>query len=129
MAEPRVGVGALITDDDGRVLLVQRRREPEAGCWGFPGGKVDFGETLRAACAREIAEELGVEIAVDEVIRLIDQIDFVAGMHWVAPVYRCRILAGEAANREPQAIAAIGWFAADALPAPLTQAAHETLSA
>lgn len=125
--QPRVGVGAMITDDQGRLLLVHRRREPEAGCWGLPGGKVDFGERVADTCAREIQEELGVEIEVGDLVCLVDQIDVEAGTHWVSPVFRARIVAGEPSNREPQALAAIGWFARDDLPAPLTLSTRRAL--
>lgn len=46
------------------VLVAQRVRPPElAGRWELPGGKVAAGETERAALARELAEELGLEVA------------------------------------------------------------------
>jgi ADP-ribose pyrophosphatase YjhB (NUDIX family) len=124
---PRVGVGALIIDDEGRVLLVHRRRMPEADHWGLPGGKVDFGETIAATCAREILEELGVVIAVGDLACVVDQIDLAGGTHWVAPVFHARIVEGEPANQEPEAISEIGWFAPDALPAPLTLSAGRAL--
>src|ERR1700704_4955723 len=127
MSQPRVGVGALITDDLGRVLLVKRRREPEANHWGIPGGKVDFGERLVDTCAREIQEEVGVEIEVGDLVCLVDQIDVEAGTHWVAPVFRARIVAGEPSNREPEALAAVGWFALGELPAPLTLSTRRAL--
>ncbi|MGK9166432.1 NUDIX domain-containing protein [Inquilinus limosus] len=126
---PRLGVGAFIRDAEGRLLLVQRRREPEAGHWGLPGGKVDFGETVEAAVLREIEEELGVVLRLDGLLCLVDQIDRAAGSHWVAPVYRAAIAVGEPANREPAALAAIGWFALDALPQPLTLATRVAMEA
>lgn len=126
-AQPRVGVGALIEDAQGRVLLVKRRRDPEAGHWGIPGGKLDYGELTTDCCAREIREELGVEIAVGELVCLVDQIGVPGGGHWVAPVYRGRITAGEPANQEPAAIAEIGWFAVAALPQPLTLSTRKAL--
>jgi 8-oxo-dGTP diphosphatase len=126
---PRLGVGAFIRDPAGRLLLVQRRRTPEAGHWGLPGGKVDFGETVEAAVLREIEEELGVALRLDGLLCLVDQIDRTAGTHWVAPVWRAAIAAGEPVNREPKALAAIGWFALDALPQPLTLATRVALKA
>jgi len=57
-----VGCGAAILRD-GKLLLVQRLTEPEAGCWGLPGGKVDPFEPLAQAARREIEEELGILIA------------------------------------------------------------------
>ena len=67
---PRVGCGALIQDANNRILLVKRLRDPEAGCWGFPGGKVDFGETVEAAICREITEELGISITLTGLARI-----------------------------------------------------------
>ena len=128
-AAPRVGVGAFITDAAGRLLLVRRRRPPEADHWGLPGGKVDFGETIAATCALEILEELGVEIAVGQLICVVDQIDLAEGSHWVAPVFDARIVAGEPVNREPQALWEIGWFAPGDLPAPLTLSTRRALAA
>jgi 8-oxo-dGTP diphosphatase len=43
---PRVGVGVLLVDESGRLLLTLRRRPPEAGCWSIVGGKLDYFETL-----------------------------------------------------------------------------------
>ncbi|WP_428394769.1 NUDIX hydrolase [Lichenicoccus sp.] len=42
---------------DGAVLLVQRRNAPDAGLWGYPGGKIEGGETIIAAALRELHEE------------------------------------------------------------------------
>ena len=54
-------VAAVLTQPDGRVLLAQRPQgKVYAGYWEFPGGKVEPGETLEAALARELHEELGI---------------------------------------------------------------------
>ncbi|MBV7410054.1 NUDIX domain-containing protein [Maritimibacter sp. DP1N21-5] len=45
---------------EGRVLLVRRRNPPDAGLWGFPGGKVDPGEHAGSAAVRELFEETGI---------------------------------------------------------------------
>ena len=65
-------------------LLVRRRRDPEAGCWGLPGGKVDPFEPVADAAAREINEELGIIIRPSELLCLVDQIDRTEGHHWIA---------------------------------------------
>jgi len=54
---------AVLTQPDGRVLLAQRPAgKPYAGYWEFPGGKVEPGESLEAALARELHEELGIVV-------------------------------------------------------------------
>ncbi|WFE21630.1 NUDIX hydrolase [Solwaraspora sp. WMMD937] len=61
MATPRVAAGALFFDDAGRILLV---RPTYKNHWDIPGGYVEPGESPRAACVREIHEELGLVIDV-----------------------------------------------------------------
>jgi len=60
-------VDLLISDSKGRVLLIKRKKEPAAGQWWFPGGRVHFGETRAAAATRKLNEECGLEaISVEE---------------------------------------------------------------
>jgi len=125
---PRVGCGAAILRD-GKLLLVERRRPPEAGHWGLPGGKVDPFEAVPAAVAREIAEELGLTIVPRRLLCVVDYIDRTAGEHWVAPTYLVEDAVGEPAIQEPEALAGLGWFALDALPARLTRATIVALEA
>jgi len=56
-----VGVGAIITDNQGRLFLARRGPESknERGLWEFPGGSVEFGETMADALRREMREEFG----------------------------------------------------------------------
>ena len=63
MNAPPLLVAAAVIVESGRVLLTQRKRGTHlAGAWEFPGGKVEPGEDPRAALARELREELGVEV-------------------------------------------------------------------
>ncbi|MFG1883779.1 NUDIX domain-containing protein [Micromonospora sp. NPDC049102] len=61
MATPRVAAGALFFNDEGHVLLVRPSYKKH---WDIPGGYVEPGESPRAACIREIQEELGLTPAV-----------------------------------------------------------------
>lgn len=58
---PQIAVSAGIFRD-GKILLVRRAREPSNGVYTFPGGRVEFGESLTEALLREVREETGLEI-------------------------------------------------------------------
>lgn len=129
LPRPEAGCGAAILDDDGRLLLIQRLKEPEAGAWGLPGGKVDFGERAEDTARREIAEELGIEIELTGLACIAETIDKGDGRHWVAPVYEARLVAGEPRVMEPEKHGGWGWFALDDLPDHLTTPALDYLAA
>ena len=114
---------------DGQILLMRRLKAPEAGCWGIAGGKVDLYETAAEAARREIAEELGVKIAADQLLCLVDQIDREAGEHWLSPVFLAERFDGEPVILEPHKHADLGWFDLNAPPEPLTAAAAAAIAA
>ena len=62
-----VGVGVAVIDQ-GRILLVRRANDPGRGLWAVPGGKVDMGERLTEAAAREVREETGLLVEVGELV-------------------------------------------------------------
>jgi ADP-ribose pyrophosphatase YjhB (NUDIX family) len=70
---PIVGVGGVIFDGDS-VLLAKRGQEPAKGTWSLPGGAVELGEKVIDALKREIREEVGIEIEVGGLIRVLDRI-------------------------------------------------------
>jgi 8-oxo-dGTP diphosphatase len=85
-----VVAGAVIAES--RVLVAQRLRPPElAGRWELPGGKVAAGETETEALARELAEELGIDVAVGQ--RLGD--DIALNATTTLRAYRVSLIRGE----------------------------------
>ena len=116
----RVVAGAILRD--GRVLSAQRPMGTSstiAGMWELPGGKVDSGETDQQALARELMEELGVQVRVGSFLaeHAIQQATRV--IHLLA--YQCELLAGEPTALEhaelrwlsPDELRSVPWAAGD----------------
>lgn len=117
-ARPVPGVGALIIDN-GRILLVERGREPLKGYWSIPGGAVETGEPLQEALRREVREETGLEVEIVHLIEVFERImkgsDGVAEYHYILIDYICRPTGGtlQAADDASRA----QWFTQDEVAA------------
>ncbi len=99
-----VAACALI-DTDGRVLIARRPEgKAMAGLWEFPGGKVEPGESPEETLARELHEELGVEICVPCLSPLIFASHGYENFHLLMPLYACRKWTGLPVAREGQAL-------------------------
>ncbi len=99
----RVVVGAAVVRDGERVLVAQRTRGSHlSGCWEFPGGKAEPGETPAEAVRREVLEEVGLEVGRLEVIDAVEHAyeDRVVELTF----FSCAVLSGEVASREGQAL-------------------------
>lgn len=83
---------------DGQVLLVRRTNPPDAGLWGFPGGKIEHGETIEAAAVRELFEETGVRAEAGPVFTAVDAMDRASSgelhAHYVLIAVLCRWISG-----------------------------------
>ena len=73
-ASPIVGVGAVIWNAQHEIVLIRRGQEPRLGEWSIPGGKVEWGEGLREALLREVREETGLGVEIENLIDVVDSI-------------------------------------------------------
>ncbi|MDG7010254.1 MAG: NUDIX domain-containing protein [Nitrososphaerota archaeon] len=73
MTPPRrivLGAGTVV-HRDGRLLVVKRANDPHRGLWGFPGGRVEAGETPMDAALRETMEEVGLEVEIEGIFDVV----------------------------------------------------------
>ncbi|HEX3500564.1 MAG TPA: (deoxy)nucleoside triphosphate pyrophosphohydrolase [Stellaceae bacterium] len=99
-------VAVALVDVDGRILLAQRPAgKSMAGLWEFPGGKVQSGEIPEAALIRELAEELGIDVAASCLAPFTFASHGYADFHLLMPLYVCRKWQGAVTPREGQGLA------------------------
>jgi ADP-ribose pyrophosphatase YjhB (NUDIX family) len=89
---PVLAVSAIVLDDDDRLLVVERGKPPGEGQWSVPGGKVERGEHIVAAVAREVFEETGLTVEVGALIEVVERI--AASYHFVILTHVARITGG-----------------------------------
>ncbi len=128
MKQPRLGCGVVVLRD-GKLLLIQRLKAPEAGSWGLPGGKIDWMEPAEHAAARELLEETGLTAGPLSLLCAADHIDPAEDEHWLAPVFLSLEAVGEPVLLEPSKHAALGWFNPADPPERLTLTARAAIAA
>ncbi|MEU6986540.1 NUDIX hydrolase [Streptomyces sp. NPDC046324] len=116
-AQASLGVGVVVTDEDGRVLLGLH----PGGAWELPGGKVDPGESIEAAAVRELAEETTLVAGVTDVEIIGILLDSLTSTELtrLTAVAVVRAFSGTPAVAEPDKIRSWEWTALDDLPRPL----------
>jgi 8-oxo-dGTP diphosphatase len=84
-------VVAVIIDDDERVLLTRRNIAPFKDMWVMPGGKIELGEPILKALHREVREEVGLEVEVEDLVDVFEHLSPGADNdHFIILYYRCR---------------------------------------
>lgn len=122
-AYPKVGVGVIVIKEvDGKqyVMMHQRRGEHAEGHWGTGGGHLEVGESLKEGALRELAEEAGTDLVIDDV-RFLGVMNFteMAPKHYVDISFVARWVSGEPVNQSPRETSDWQWFPMDDLPSPL----------
>jgi len=115
-ATPKVGVAAIVGDEDGKLLLIQRA---DSGVWLYPTGWADIGYSASEVAVKEVKEETGIDC---EVVRFIGLLDGLRLGFTRVPMYlmqfHCRATGGEL-KPHPLEASAVGFFSEDELPWPL----------
>ena len=106
----KIEVVAAILHRDGAYFATQRGYGEFEGMWEFPGGKIEPGESRESALKREIQEELGIDITIDNYLCTTDY-DY-PSFHLTMHCYLCSIVSGEIELREHKSAR---WLTADLL--------------
>jgi len=98
---PLVGL-AVIIQKEGKVLLGKRKNSHGEGCWGFPGGHLEYGESFEECAQRETLEETGLEIKNLKSGITTNDIFEKEEKHYVTVFMICDYLSGNVEIREPE---------------------------
>jgi 8-oxo-dGTP diphosphatase len=125
---PRVPcVGAIVKDEAGRLLLIQRGHEPETGRWSLPGGRIEPGETDPQAVVRETREETGLQVTCGALVGSVERPGLRGAVLDIRD-YSATVTGGTLTAGDDAADAR--WVSpADLAGLPLTSGLAETLSA
>jgi ADP-ribose pyrophosphatase YjhB (NUDIX family) len=101
-------VGAVVSADDGAVLLIRRGRAPGRGRWSLPGGRVEPGEDERAAVVREVREETGLRVRPERLLGRV-RLPGPPGVVFEVADYTCRLESPPADARAGDDAEAVAW--------------------
>lgn len=115
---PRIGIGVMIENERGELLMGLRQGSHGSGEWCFPGGHLEFSETLADSARREVREETGLEIGKLDLISLADEMRYIKsdGKHYVNIGFKGEFIGGEPKLMEPDKYKEWRWFNKNELP-------------
>lgn len=108
---PKIVVGCFILNDKLEILLVKSYKWP--GKWVVMGGHIEWGESIAEACAREVKEEVGLDVKFVRVIKPVEFIfspDFHAKKHFIGLQSECRLIGGPIPKIDHNEIQEACWF-------------------
>jgi 8-oxo-dGTP diphosphatase len=114
---PGIGVAVIIIKDN-RVLLGKRKNSHGEGTWAFPGGHLEWNESIESCATREVWEETGIHIQNIRFETFTNDIFQQEEKHYVTLFVRAEYESGELELKEPDKCEQWSWFEWDKLPAP-----------
>ena len=115
---PYIGVGVMVWKGE-YLLLGKRINTNSEDSWQFPGGHLEFGETVSSCAMREVAEEVGIDITQIKHLGYTNDVFTTSGRHYVTLFVSARYAGGEVTVMEPDKCEVWDWFKCDELPQPL----------
>ena len=116
---PRVGLGIIIEDGKGKILIAKRTTK-HAPKYSIPGGKLERGETFEQGAIREVQEEHGITIINPKVIAVTNNLETYAeeGVHFISIILLAKSFEGKPEIMEPHKCSEILWVDPRKLPQP-----------
>lgn len=116
---PRIGLGIIIVNKEGRILI-GKRRGSHAQKYSIPGGHLEMGETFEIGATREIKEETDLDIFEPKVIAVTNNLETFKeeGKHYISIILLVRKYSGELKNLEPEKCEGWIWCDPHKLPKP-----------
>ncbi len=115
-ATPKVAVGAIVGNDKGQILLVQRR---DSGVWLYPTGWADAGYSASEVVVKEVKEETGIDVKPTRLIAVFDGLRRGFGsIALYSLIFQCQVIGGQL-QAHPLECSDVGWFDEQNLPEPL----------
>ena len=118
MERPKIGVGVCLIKDN-KVLMGKRLNSHGQGQWAFPGGHLEFGETLLECAQREVAEETGLTIANIRRGPFTEDFFIAENKHYITIIMMADWVSGEPHVLEPHKCEKWEWHSLEKLPSPL----------
>jgi len=115
---PQIGVGAIVIKNN-KILLGKRKKSHGVGGWQFPGGHLEFGETIEDCAKREVLEETGLSITNIRLGPYTNDIFSLEEKHYVTLYVIANYQSGELTICEPEKCEQWDWFEWNNLPQPL----------
>lgn len=108
-------VVAVIVNDKSQILLTRRNVPPFKNMWVMPGGKIDLGESINNALRREVMEEVGLDVEVDNLIDVFEHLTpGDDNYHFVILYYRCHPLSCDISHNHSE-VAEARWVTPEEL--------------
>jgi 8-oxo-dGTP diphosphatase len=117
--KPRIGIGVIIQNPDGKIL-VAKRKGSHAPYYSIPGGHLETGETFEECAIREVKEEHGITIKLPKVIAVTNNLETYRneGLHYISIILLAGSFSGKPMINEPDKCEEILWVDPTDLPQP-----------
>ena len=126
---PKVGVGVIVTNSSGKILMGKRKGSHGAGLWSLPGGHQDVGETFNECCIREVEEETEIDLSDVEIRKagFFNNIMEDEGLHYITLYFSANCGEQEPELPEPDKCEGWEWFHLHELPENIFEASREVI--